>query len=255
MNIFNTKILAVASPGGLHTALLVLLILCCNSCAENEFMSGETFEYVASAEMSNSYGQAKTLVDVDKFHKKLMDEFGLERGKLSNNGARLILAEIGQDYIPPIWDTVFVTQNRMFVQQDRHLSDMEAFMNSSREHLAEMFAHPAQDQRSNLYRGIMYILRTMEHKARYRKAIFFTDMLETEVIPMNDYMQEPSRMLGDYEKLRDLLIAEERPSERYAGLEIVFVVPGDSKAVYYATSFWTRYFEEFGISVNVKASY
>ncbi|WP_421896425.1 hypothetical protein [Marinoscillum sp.] len=248
----ETSITSFVSPRGLQTGLILGLTMASCTTIQQE---GERYETALLKDGSISHSDYLANVNCNALHASVIGEFGLVENEISENGVHMIFSEIGDSYIPHIREVSIEPANRMFVSEDERLAAEAGLVRGSKEYLCDMLNKPSEDRVSALYHGISYTLARMDHTAQHRKLIVYSDLLETVSINMLSYQDAPQRMVDEYDDLRDKLLAVDSLSRDYAGLEIVFIVPGKDGFIYKVSQFWSRFFGEFGISVDVRAEY
>ena len=253
MKIYKNTLHKIASPVGLLIALTILSPACTEQMNQ---VNGEHFEYVVLDDISKSHGELKTAFDSLKFHEDLMKEFGLSEGEPTSNGIKLFISGIGKPYIPSVNMVSLEAKNWLLNPRKDRIEETDQFISDSENLIMRLFSAPAEDQSSNLYRGIMNSLSLLDHKKTHRKLILRSDLIESSVVvSMDSFADDPKGINDEYETLKRALLESEPVLPEYAGTTIVMICPGDELLTYEASLFWTRFFEEHGLLVEVRASY
>lgn len=252
MKLLNTNNFNALSLIG---AMLIILATA-TSCEDKEQLMGARYEYVQLVDVSKSYEDSKSGLTGDILHSALMKEMGIEENSPTSIGVRIYFSYMGMSYLPIVSKVELEPKVWMLNPRKDRISEVNAFYNLSRQQTNDLLSRSANDQISNLYRGMLNGLSQMDHSAQHRKMIVMADYLESSVIlDMGDYLKHPEKLQTDYEKLKGLLIASEPVSDEFKGTEIVLICPENYLVTYEAAKFWKRFYEEHGLIVSIRSSY
>ncbi|KOF04148.1 hypothetical protein OB69_03985 [Roseivirga seohaensis subsp. aquiponti] len=252
MKLLNTNNFNALSLIG---AMLIILATA-TSCEDKEQLMGARYEYVLLVDISKSYEDSKSGLTGDILHSVLMKEMGIEENSPTSIGVRIYFSYMGMSYLPIVSKVELEPKVWMLNPRKDRISEVNAFYNLSRQQTNDLLSRSANDQISNLYRGMLNGLSQMDHSAQHRKMIVMADYLESSVIlDMGDYLKHPEKLQTDYEKLKGLLVASEPVPDEFKGTEIVLICPENYLVTYEAAKFWKRFYEEHGLIVSIRSSY
>lgn len=232
------------------------LTLTSTSCGEIEELSGKRYENSTVRDISESQRGLHQIIDANAYSESLLELSGISSGELTSSGVRLYFTAIGAKYIPQTSVVSLEAKNWLISPQGPRLEEIDAFIAGAHENAEALFGISPEDQKSNLYFGIVSTLKEMDHSADVRLCTVYSDLLEVSVIAnFEQYKDRPLDLMKDYSVLRDKFLEAEPLSGAYSGLQMVLIVPGDDQLIYEASKFWSRFFGEVGISVDVRAAF
>ncbi|KYG77494.1 MULTISPECIES: hypothetical protein [Roseivirga] len=235
---------------------MLLISIIATSCQDRDPLIGDSYEYVLLIDVSKSYEDSKSSLIGDILHSALMKEMGIEENSPTNIGARIYFSYMGKSYLPIVSKAELESKIWMLNPRKDRINEVNTFYNLSKQQTNDLLSRNANDQISNLYRGMLNGLSQMDHSAQHRKMIVMADYLESSVIlEMGDYLKQPEKLQTDYEKLKSLLVASEPISDEFKGTEIILICPEYYLVSYEAAKFWRRFFEEHGLIVSIRPSY